>query len=466
MFSSLADALKDTAATIRQPQPDDPALLDYSPIREASAALAVVEAQTAEDVVALMRWAHAHGAPVVPRGAGTGLSGGANAVEGGIVLDLLGMNRIVEINPVDQIATVEPGVINAALDAAAAQHGLMYAPDPASFRLSTIGGNIGTNAGGLRCAKYGVTKDSILGLDVVLADGTRLQTGTRTFKGVVGFDLTRLIVGSEGTLAVVVGATVRLRPRPTAAAQRAFVFPSVAGAAAGVLAIGAARVQPAVVEFLDRGTLESIDLTTGSELAPLGEAVLLVETDGFGADAEMAALTPAVVKAGGRVALEGAEAAELLDLRRQTRGDLVDHSLRVGEDIAVPRSQLVAVVENLSALAEKSAVNLKIVAHAGDGNLHPTFWLPEVEDDAERAAAVSRLENVLDESVRAALALGGTITGEHGVGMYKRRWMAWEQSRELIELQRRIKRAFDPQGILNPGKALPDLDETADAQQA
>ena len=424
---------------------------DQGPVVHPVLPTAVVRVRSVPDVQTLLRWATRHGVPVVSRGAGSGVSGGAHATVGSVILSLELMNTILAINADDETAVVEPGVINADLNAAVAEHGLMYAPDPASYRWSTIGGNVATNAGGLRCAKYGVTRDSVLALDVVLADGTLVSTGHGTFKGVAGYDLTALMTGSEGTLGVIVGITVRLRYLPRAVHTLAAFFDDFPQAAAGVLAIGRARVQPAILELLDGQTLEALDGAHGSDLRRRGGSLLLAQTDGYAAAAEADAIRAALVELGASVSDEGSEEADLLvDLRRHSRGDEVDDLFRVGEDVAVPKSQLVHYVAALESMAARHDVRLKVVAHAGDGNLHPTFWV----ERSEGIGAQARLEEALDESVRCALDLGGTITGEHGVGQYKRRWLAWEQSPQILELQARIKEVFDPLGILNPGKAI------------
>lgn len=429
----------------------EPYARDQGPVLTLQSPSAVVWVETVEQVQEVLRWAHTNRVPVVPRGAGTGVSGGAHATTGCIILNLERMNRIIAVKPLDEIAIVEPGVINADLNTAAARHGLMYAPDPASYRISTIGGNVATNAGGLRCAKYGVTRDSILALDVVLADGTLIRTGVQTFKGVAGYDLTSLFVGSEGTLGIVVGVTVRLRYLPHSEQTLAAFFPDIQAAAAGVLAIGQARVQPAIMELLDGMTLNALDGAHGSNLRGRGGALLLVQTDGFGAEAEAAVVRTVLTSLGGTVnSQDVGEAARLIDLRRHSRGDEVDDEFRVGEDVAVPRSQLVHYIAQLERVAADHSVQLKVVAHAGDGNLHPTFWVSA----REGVEGVARLDLALDESVRLALELGGTITGEHGVGQYKLRWLPWEQGEQVLELQRQIKDVFDPQGILNPGKAI------------
>ncbi|KNC20416.1 FAD-linked oxidase [Arthrobacter sp. RIT-PI-e] len=424
---------------------------DKGPVLEHILPRAVVRARSIEDVRTILRWATRHAIPVVSRGAGSGISGGAHATDGCIILSLEEMNRILRIDADDETAVVEPGVINADLNAAVAEHGLMYAPDPASYRWSTIGGNVATNAGGLRCAKYGVTRDSVLALDVVLADGTLVSTGHSTFKGVAGYDLTALLIGSEGTLGVVVGITVRLRYLPRSVRTLAAFFDDFPRAAEGVLAISRARIQPAILELLDGRTLESLDSVHGSDLRRRGGSLLLVQTDGFGAAEEAEMIRRELVGLGASVSDEGAaEADRLIDLRRHSRGDAADDVHRVGEDVAVPKSRLVQYVAALEELAARHGVNLKVVAHAGDGNLHPTFWVEAADGEDARG----RLEAALDDSVRTALDLGGTITGEHGVGQYKLRWLGWEQSAAVLELQRRIKEVFDPLGILNPGKAI------------
>jgi glycolate oxidase len=428
--------------------------VDQAPVLDLQLPQAVVFAGSIADVQAALRLCAAHGVAVVPRGAGTGVSGGAHASRNCVVMSLERMNRILDLNPDDETAVVEPGVINAVLNEAAAKHGLMYAPDPASFRSSTIGGNVATNAGGLRCAKYGVTRDSVLALDVVLADGSLIHTGHQTFKGVAGYDLTGLFVGSEGTLGIVVGATVRLKYLPREVHTIAAFYRDFRQAAAGVLAVGRARVQPAIMELLDGGTLAQLDELHGSKLSSRGGSLLLIQTDGFGAAAEADVVRSVLAAGGATVSTEAtAEAEQLVELRRSSRGVEVDDQYRVGEDVAVPRSRLVDYVSALEDLAAEHSVNLKVVAHAGDGNLHPTFWIDR-DDSAVDAGAMDRLNLALDASIDAALEMGGTITGEHGIGQYKLRWLGLEQPEPVRELQRRIKELFDPAGILNPGKAI------------
>ncbi|AJT43210.1 FAD-binding oxidoreductase [Psychromicrobium lacuslunae] len=424
--------------------------VDQGPVLDLQLPLAVVWPVEVGQVQKVVRLAGQHGISVISRGAGTGVSGGAHATENSIVLNLERMNQILEIHPEDEVAIVEPGVINHQLNEAVRPYGLMYAPDPASYRYSTLGGNIATNAGGLRCAKYGVTRDSVLALDVVLADGSLIHTGHRTFKGVAGYDLTALFIGSEGTLGIVVGATVRLKYLPINSRTLAIFFQDFRTAAAGVLAVGKARIQPAIMELLDGASLVDIDQRMNSTLRARGGALLLIQTDGFGADAEADGIAAAVAPLGGTLYLEDPEEAHrLLELRRNSRGMDADLDTRVGEDIAVPRSKLVDYIAETELLAQRHRVNVRVVAHAGDGNLHPTFWIEEASDEG-----IERLNKALDESVELALTMGGTITGEHGVGQFKLRWLGQEIAPEVLALEHRLKRLFDPAELLNPGKAI------------
>nr|WP_246314783.1 FAD-linked oxidase C-terminal domain-containing protein [Kineococcus aurantiacus] len=411
----------------------------------------VVRATCVDDVVETLRWASAHRTPVVPRGAGTGLAAGASARAGEVVLDLSGLDRIVQLRPDDQVAVVEPGVLTADLDAAAGEHGLFYAPDPASAAISTVGGNIATNAGGLRCAKYGVTRESVLGLDLVLADGRRLSTGRQTVKGVAGYDLTSLVVGSEGTLAVVVGATLRLRPRPAETATLAAHFDDVVAAAAAASAITSARLQPSVLELVDAVTLEAVDAARGSSLRSRGAAVLVVQCDGRGAVADTAAVGEVVAPfaTSWSSTTDPAEAEELLAARRAGLPALEATGDVFIEDVSVPRSKLAEAVSGVQAISARTGVRIATIAHAGDGNLHPIVVV-------ERGATVT--EGPPWEAACAvfdlALSLGGTLTGEHGVGLLKRTWLRAELGQDSLDLQRGLKAVFDPLGILNPGKAI------------
>jgi glycolate oxidase len=414
---------------------------------------AVAFPATVGEVQQLVRLAARHGVSVVPRGAGTGLSGGAVAHAEQLVVSTDRLNRIVEISPADEIAVVEPGVLNATLNEHLAPLGLFYAPDPASWRISTIGGNIATNAGGLRCAKYGVTRESVLALDVVLADGSLVSIGHRSIKGVTGLDLVSLFVGSEGVLGIVVGATVRIRPLPVARRTVSAFFDSTPAGAAAIGAITASRVRPSVIEFLDEPTLEGIDAANDSGLRARGAALLLIELDGFGIDEQTAELTTALAAAGGRVQVESGPDAEVLwELRRSGRR-FDEGSWFVGGDVAVPKSRIAEVFAAFPAIEARHGVAVSAVAHAGDGNLHPVVTLP-VPAGADPALAPAALHEAADDIVRTALALGGTVSGEHGIGTVKRALAAEELAARVRSAQLAIKDALDPAGLFNPGKAL------------
>jgi len=411
----------------------------------------VVYAESVADVVQAVQLAAAHKVPLVPRGAGTGLAGASSASAGEVVLDLSRMNRILSVDPVEQVAVVEPGVLNAHLNAAVAEHGLFYAPDPASTAICSIGGNIATNAGGMRCAKYGVTRESVLGLRVVLADGRELRTGRGTIKGVTGYDLNALMIGSEGTLGVVVEATLRLRPLPIATATVAAFFPDVAAAAAAASAVIAARLQPAVLELVDGPTLAAIDAALGTNYRSRGGAFLLAQTDGFGADLEMDVLVNAVEPFAAELerAADAAEAEALLTARREAIPSLEKMGRVSIGDIGVPRGRLADAVTGLADISQRTGVRIFTIAHAADGNLHPIIVVDPHESVTEGPAKAA-----LGEMFRLAQSLGGTLTGEHGVGLLKRDWLRDELGDVSLEVQHAIRRALDPQGILNPGKAI------------
>ncbi|GGI47891.1 glycolate oxidase [Agromyces flavus] len=428
---------------------------DRSGWRSPHPALAVVHAASVEDVQAVMRIASSTGTPVVPRGAGTGLAGGAISSDGSIVLDLARMDRILEISEVDQLAVVEAGVLNGDLDRAARERGLWFAPDPASRAISSIGGNIATNAGGLLCAKYGVTRESVLGLAAVLADGTLLRTGHRTVKGVTGYDLTALLTGSEGTLAIIVEATVRLLPLVVGETHTvAAAFPDVEAAGVAVGGVAGARIRPALLELIDPVGLARVTEHLGAaalvgtplaDFAP-GETFLLAQCDAGDAAADAEAIAHVFEAAGGRVvrSTDAATGERLLDIRRAMHPALASRGNVLIEDVAVPRSRLPEMFRAIADIGARYEVEIPTLAHAGDGNLHPNFVF-EGDEVPERIWAAA------DELFRTGVRLGGTLTGEHGVGLLKRRWLAEEVGDTSVELQRRIKEVFDPRGILNPG---------------
>jgi glycolate oxidase len=420
--------------------------VDRSSWRPEGLPVAVVWATRTADVVATVRFAAEHGLSVVPRGAGTGLSGGAGAGRGTVVLDLSRMNRILSVDAVDGLAEVEPGVITADLDRAARAVGLRYAPDPASWTISTIGGNIATNAGGLRCAKYGVTGDSVAALTVVLADGSVVHTGRQTIKGVVGYDLTRLFVGSEGTLGIIVGATLRLSPIPAHTATASAAFESPALAAAAVLELAGAGIRPATLELLDQATLTAIDQAQGTTLASSAGALLLLQTDGYGAEPELRAAVDILARTASRieVAADEAQAEHLLSTRRLALPSVQRLGPVLIGDVAVPRSRLAEAMAGISDIARTSGVQIFTFAHAGDGNLHPLLVV-----DEEHLQAVHQAE---DRIFRLALDLGGTLSGEHGVGVLKRPWVDAEIDEPTSALHRAVKDALDPSHVLNAGK--------------
>ncbi|GAA2958198.1 FAD-binding oxidoreductase [Streptomyces enissocaesilis] len=424
---------------------------DMAGFCDAGAPAVVALPRTAEQVQHIMRTATALRVPVVPQGARTGLSGAANATDGCIVLSLVKMDRILEISAVDRIAVVEPGVINAVLSRAVAEKGLSYPPDPSSWEMCTIGGNIGTASGGLCCVKYGVTAEYVLGLDVVLADGRLLTTGRRTAKGVAGYDLTRLFVGSEGTLGVVVKAVLALKPAPPQQLVLAAEFPSAAAACDAVCAIMARGHAPSLLELMDRTTLRAVNNMAAMGLPESTEALLLAAFDTPDPAADLAAVGALCTEAGATEVVPAEDAAEselLLRARRMslTALEAVKPATMI-DDVCVPRSKLGAMLEGTAAIAEKYDLTIGVCAHAGDGNTHPVVCFDHLDADESRRARES-----FDEIMALGLELGGTITGEHGVGVLKKEWLARELGPVGVELQRAVKAAFDPLGLLNPGK--------------
>lgn len=414
---------------------------------------AVAFPASAEEVQAVVRAAGKHGVAVVPRGAGSGLAGGATAAQEQLVVSTERLNRVVEVSPLDEVAVVEPGVINADLNRHLEPYGLFYAPDPASWDISSIGGNIATNAGGLRCAKYGVTRESILALDVVLADGSLVHVGHRSIKGVTGLDLVSLFVGSEGILGIVVAATVRLRPIPVARRTVSAFFESTAAGADALSAITRSTVRPSVVEFFDSRTLQNIDKHSGSTLTARGGALLLIELDGYGIDEQSADLRAALEAVGGLVTEEGLEDGEALwELRRSGRG-FDPAEWFAGGDIAVPKSRIPEIFAHFPVVEERFGVTIGAVAHAGDGNLHPVITL-RIPEGVDPALQPPQLHDAAVALAEYALELGGTVSGEHGIGSSKLDLAALELSERSREAQHAIKRALDPAALLNPGKAI------------
>jgi glycolate oxidase len=414
---------------------------------------AVVFPRKADDVVALLRFANKRKIPVTARGAGRGYVGGCVPKRRGIVVSFARMNRILEINPVDGVGVVQPGVITGEFQARARQLGLLYPPDPASLKECSLGGNVATNAGGPRCLKYGVTRNYVLGLQVALADGTLVRVGGRTVKNKAGFDLVGIFVGSEGLLGLVTEITLRLIPAPPARAGVAASFANASVAAACVQHLFREGFLPSALELADRFTLQAARRHLGPGRVPPGHAHLLVEIDGQPASvrSEIRILAE-LLKAGGALELTTAttEAAceELWGLRREFSASLKATGLtKLNEDICVPRSRLVDLFAFTARLQKKYRVDIASFGHAGDGNIHVNIMA-----DMGRRGVKERSDRALDALFRQIIAWGGAITGEHGIGLAKLPWWPQAASPELRHLHARIKKALDPKHILNPGK--------------
>ncbi|MFD4468359.1 FAD-binding oxidoreductase [Rhodococcus sp. NPDC058505] len=435
----------------------DPDLLvgyrqDWAADPNAGTPLAVVRATGTEDVQAVLRWASAHRVPVVPRGAGSGLSGGSSAVDGGIVLSTERMRSIV-VDPVTRTAVVQPGLLNAEVKRAVAEHGLWYPPDPSSFEICSIGGNAATNAGGLCCVKYGVTTDYVLGLQVVLADGTAVRLGGPRLKDVAGLSLTKLFVGSEGILGVITEITLKLIPAQPPTSTMVASFGTVEAAADAVLAI-TATLRPAMLEFMDQASICAVEDSLRMGLDRDANALLLAQSDAPGAAAglEIAAMVAACESCGATEVFatdDPAEGEAFTAARRAVFPAVQALGSLLLEDVGVPMQALPTLVSGVAAIAADCGVRICVVAHAGDGNTHPLIVFDRDDpDETERA------HRAFGEVMDLAIALGGTITGEHGVGRLKRDWLPNQLGPDVMDLTRRIKTALDPDGILNPGAVL------------
>jgi glycolate oxidase len=416
-----------------------------------------VSPRTTEEVARILALAHAHGIPVVPRGASSGLAGGTIPLEGGIILNLARMNRILEVSPADGVAIVEPGVITARLQAEVERVGLFYPPDPASLSQSSLGGNVSTNAGGPRCLKYGATKDYVRGLTVVLADGRVLRPGGRVLKQSTGYQLTQLFVGSEGTLGVVTEIILRLVPLPRERSTAQAIFPALEQAVEAVTAILTAGLLPTSLEVMDATTIGLVEDHLAIGLPRGADAVLILEADGNDPAAVQAEVERmgAVARACGatevRVAADAAARAALWEARRAISPALGRaRPNKLGEDIVVPRSQIVAMVRRVRAISQEVGLPIPVFGHAGDGNLHPNILF-----DRRLPGEMERVERAATAIFRAAIELGGTLSGEHGVGSLKREFMNDALGEEAVWVMRAIKQALDPKGILNPGKLFP-----------
>jgi glycolate oxidase len=416
---------------------------------DAGTPLAVVRATTTADVQEAVRWAAACGVGVVPRGAGTGLSGGATAQDGCLVVSTERMTGI-EIDPHTRTATVEPGALNVDVKRAAAEHGLWYPPDPSSYEICSIGGNVATNAGGLCCVKYGVTSDYVLGLTVVLADGSAVELGGPRLKDAAGLSLTKLFVGSEGTLGIVTRVVLRLVPAQRAPATLVATFASLDDAIASVLGI-CRRLRPSMLELMDRVSINAVEDVTRMGLDRDAEAMLLVQSDEpaprAGEEvAEVAAVCRDHQATEVAITDDPEDAAAFVAARRLVVTAMERRGSLMLEDVGVPLPQLGDLVRGIEAIAAERRVSIAVVAHAGDGNTHPL-----VVYDAADADQVARAGAAYADIMALGISLGGTITGEHGVGRLKRPWLGDQLGPDALALNRRIKDALDPQGILNPG---------------
>lgn len=433
----------DILASYRQDRAFDP---------DAGTPLAVVRPRRTEEVQTVLRWASANGVPVVPRGMGTGLSGGATAVDGGIVLSTEKM-RDITVDPVTRTAVAQPGLLNAEVKRAVAEYGLWYPPDPSSFEICSIGGNIATNAGGLCCVKYGVTTDYVLGLQVVLADGTAVRLGGPRLKDVAGLSLTKLFVGSEGTLGVVTEVTLRLLPPQHAPSTVVASFASVRSAADAVLAI-TAKIRPAMMEFMDSVAINAVEDKLKMGLDRNAAAMMVAASDERGATgAEDAEFMARVFTESGATEVfstsDPDEGEAFVAARRFAIPAVEAKGSLLLEDVGVPLSALADLVAGIEKLAADSGLVISVIAHAGDGNTHPLI----VYNPAD-AAEAERAQKAFGDIMDLAVGLGGTITGEHGVGRLKKAWLPDYLGPEAMELNRRIKAALDPAGILNPGAIL------------
>jgi glycolate oxidase len=428
--------------------------LDETAYLDAGLPAAVAFPESTEEVAALVRLAAAHRVSVVPRGAGTGLSGGAAGIEGALTIVLSRMNRILEIDEANLCVVTQPGIINADLKAAVAAAGLFYPPDPASYETCSIGGNLGTNAGGLCCVKYGQTRDWVLGLEVVLADGSVIRTGGRNVKDVAGYSLTHLFIGSQGTLGIVTEATLRLRPLPGPRSTLLAFFASLDAAGDAVAGVARSGLIPVTLELLDHETILAVDDWNHLGLDREAAAMLMVESDAPSVAAgDEIDLAEAACRASGATSIVRAADASEADLLRQARRLALRALERQGtvrmEDVGVPRARVPDLLRAIERISAERGVRIATFGHAGDGNLHPNLVFDRDDPDAARLTHLVR-----DDLFRAALELGGTVTAEHGIGAVRRDWLPIQRGDGAVGVMRAIKAALDPLGILNPGRVI------------
>ena len=427
---------------------------DETPYLRGGLPAAVALPTTTAQVAELVRIAGELRVPIVPRGAGSGLSGGANGIEGGLTIAFTAMDQIIEIDRENLVAVVQPGIINARLKAAVAEYGLFYPPDPASFEMCSIGGNLGTNAGGLCCIKYGQTRDSVLSLEVVMADGTVIRTGGKNVKDVAGYSLTHLLVGSQGTLGIITEATLRLRPAPPPRLTMLAFFPTLDSAGDAVAGIAAAGLTPVTLELLDRFTIVAVDDVHQLGLDRTAAAMLMIESDmPAAAAADELERADTVCRAAGATDTIRAANAQEADWLRQARRGAHFALERLGEvrmeDIGVPRARVPDMLRAIEAIAARHDVRIGTFGHVGDGNLHPDLVFDRDDPGAEKMTKL-----VQTDLYRAALALGGTVTAEHGIGLARRDWLEVQRGADAVRFMRAIKTALDPLGILNPGRVV------------
>jgi glycolate oxidase len=416
----------------------------------AGVAAALARPRSTAEVQSLARWATRHRVPLVARGAGSGVSGGASAIDSCVMVSFERMNQILELDEAAMLAVVQPGVLNVELKNAAQVRGLWYPPDPSSFEISSLGGNVATNAGGLCCVKYGVTGDYVLGLEAVLASGEVLRTGSRCRKDVAGYDLERLLVGSEGTLALITEITLRLRRRRSPATTLVAMFDTLEASGRAVAAMTRAA-DPSLLEIMDRATLRAVEAFARLELDTDAAAMLIAQSDTLGS-AELSRMREACESAGATLVHTTDDEAEgqlLLNARRLAYPALERLGTVLIDDIAVPLPCLPEMFRRIERIAAQAETLVATVAHAGDGNIHPLVVFDPADADATR-----RAQDTFEALMTEALDLGGTITGEHGVGSLKSHFLRRQLGPVSYALHRRIKSAFDPDGILNPGKVI------------
>lgn len=410
-----------------------------------------------DEVVKIIKLAGQYNIPIVARGTGTSLSGGPLPVRGGIVLDFSLWNTKLEIIPDDLIAVVSPGVITSTINDKAGEYGLMYPPDPSSAHVSTIGGNLAENAGGPRGLKYGVTKDYVLGLEIVTAEGKVIRTGGRTVKNVTGYDLTSLIVGSEGTLCIITEAILRLVPKPLATKTAMILFDEIVDSGRAISKVLGSGIMPSKMEIMDQHSIIAVEEYASLGLPKDVEAILLIELDGhpLAIEEEMICVQEACMNANARsvkVAKNDEEAGQLWQARKLVSPAIVKiKPTKISEDVTVPRSKIPDMFQRLKEIREKYNIHLVIFGHAGDGNLHPNI-ITDQRDEKE----MRRVEQAVEEIFEAAVKLGGTLSGEHGIGLMKSSFMEMELGKDGLHMMKLIKDVWDPQNILNPGKIFPE----------